>query len=144
MLNGGSFRMKICVVGAAGDIGRQIVSSIIRERIPLPDETLQLVGRDEPSSQLKLLGLISDLRDGFAETSPEIESAGARKVDADIIVIAAGSSTDSNNPKRAGLARANLPTLREYADGITFAGHEIVIIVTNPVELGVTVFCEKH
>jgi len=73
-------------------------------------------------------------------------------VASDIIVIAAGATFAPMDPRdpqgslitpnRDVLAKANLPIFEAYAASIALngAGHEIVLILSNPVELGVSVF----
>jgi malate dehydrogenase len=68
---------------------------------------------------------------------------------ADIIVFVAGVQPSRDGTTRMTmrdqLARANVALFREYAKSIAKQsnGHEIVLLVTNPVELGVEVFAQE-
>jgi len=142
--------MDVAVIGATGDCGRQIAARISTERLLLPTNRLQLVGRNSAKSAGRLYGLATDLKDANAEFAPQIDVATSPEdVVADIIVFVAGVQPDgSSGPRttlRDELARANLAAFQEYARAIskTSYGHEIVLIVTNPVELGVEVFARE-
>ncbi|MGO1293846.1 MAG: lactate/malate family dehydrogenase, partial [Cellulosimicrobium funkei] len=65
-----------------------------------------------------------------------------------VIVVAAGLTPPARtgaDPDRRVLAATNGAVLAEYADAIARhgSGHEVVIVVTNPVELGVAVMAER-
>jgi malate dehydrogenase len=138
--------MDVSIIGASGDCGRQIAVELIEERILSPSERLQLVGRQEGSSAATLYGLCSDLADAYAEIAPELDVAlQPEDVVGDIIVMAAGTTLPmASEPgiTREELARSNLPLFHAYARAIAEYGHsdEVVIVVSNPVELGVEVF----
>ncbi len=142
--------MDVAVIGASGDCGREIVSQLLNERVLSPSERLQLVGRSEPASAGKLYGMRTDLSDAYAEIAPELDVAlQPEEVVADVIVMAAGATTGNKPISREALAETNLPIFRTYAEAIEKYGHghEIVLIVTNPVELAVEVFSqhlERH
>lgn len=110
------------------------------------EATLQLVGRSEGRSSGFLFGMMSDILDAHAEISPRLEVAlepGA--VRGDLVIFCAGRTipTDPHSAMdRASLAEANAPVFREYAEAIARNGHseQIVIIVSNPVELAVHIF----
>ena len=149
--------MDVAIVGASGACGRMIATHLLADRVLEPYERLQLVGRREGPSSRSLLGLASDLRDAFSETCPELDVAlGPEDVVADIIVLAAGATfrpLDSENPAeslkslptRDDMAATDLPIFEAYADAIAAqgGGHEIVLVLTNPVELGVEVFSRR-
>ena len=112
--------MDISIVGAWGAIGRQIATSLIEGKIMPPSARLQLVGRRGGASEHDPLG--------------------------DIIIFAAGETlpTDAQLEfSRSDLAAANLPVFEHYAKVIAENGHgeELVLVVTNPIELGVEIFC---
>jgi malate dehydrogenase len=89
--------------------------------------------------------MCTDLSDAYAEIAPELDVAlQPEEVVADVIVMAAGVSTGSKATSREALAETNLPIFRTYARSIEKHGHghEIVLIVTNPVELAVEVFSQ--
>ena len=73
----------------------------------------------------------------------------AEAVLGDIIIFAAGATVpaDLRRPlSRQQLAAQNLPLFTQYAEVIRQHGHgeEIDLVVTNPVELGVSVFSQEH
>lgn len=138
--------MDISIIGAGGDVGRQVAIQLIAEQVIAPSQRLQLVGRHGGKSAQSLYGLRADLLDAYAETSPEIDVAlSPSEITADIIIMTAGATvpTDANKAlDRAELGKINKPIFESYAQAIAEHGHgdEIIIIVSNPVELGVEVF----
>jgi len=109
----------------------------------MPTERLQLVGRPTGRSGQILYGLCSDLNDAYAEKAPVLDVALASEdIVADVIVMAAGATVGGEVTSRSQLAAVNLPIFENYAQAIARHGygHEVVIIVTNPVELAVEVF----
>ncbi|MBW4464185.1 MAG: hypothetical protein KME07_01940 [Pegethrix bostrychoides GSE-TBD4-15B] len=135
--------MDVAIIGASGDCGREIVTQLLVARTLAPTERLQLVGRSGGRSAQILVGLCSDLRDAYAEMAPELDVAlDPAEIVADVIVMTAGATISEQMSTRAELAQANLPLFQRYAEAIARygQGHEIVVIVTNPVELAVEVF----
>lgn len=138
--------MDIAIVGANGDVGRALAVQIISRRLLTPQQRLQLVGRAGGDSAKALHGIRSDLYDAYAEITPEIDIAiSPDEVAADLILFTAGltvpvKSTQIGN--RRSLAMANLDVFSAYAEAIARNGHgeELVVVVTNPVELGVEIF----
>jgi len=63
--------MNVSIIGAGGVIGRQIVITLVQERIIPMNARLQLVGHIEGKSKSLLYGLASDLVDAYAEIIPE-------------------------------------------------------------------------
>jgi len=138
--------MDVSVIGASGDCGREIVSQLVALAALAPTERLQLVGRANGRSARLLYGLCSDLNDAYAEMAPMLDVALAPEdIVADVIVMAAGATVAGEITSRADLAAINLPLFKTYAQAIARygGGHEIVIIVTNPVELAVEVFSRQ-
>jgi malate dehydrogenase len=138
--------MDVSIIGASGDCGREIVTQLLAARVLAPTERLQLVGRAGGRSAQILVGICSDLRDAYAEMAPELDVAlHPEEIVADVIVMAAGTTVSGAVATRAELARANLPLFQTYAQAIAKygQGHEIVIVVTNPVELAVEVFSRE-
>ena len=90
-----------------------------------------------------LFGICSDLNDAYAERAPIFDVAlRPEDIVADVIVMTAGATVGGKITSRSGLAETNLPIFERYAKAIAQHGygHEVVIIVTNPVELAVEVF----
>lgn len=140
--------MDVAVLGATGDVGRAICAELIERRVVRSTSRLQLVGRPEGRSGRAAQGLRVDLIDAHAEHAPLIDVAlSPDDVVADVIVCAAGITLPANPGEvadRDALAAANRVVFEEYARAIAErgSGHEVVIVVSNPVELGVSVFAE--
>jgi malate dehydrogenase len=138
--------MDIAIVGANGDVGRQLAVQIVARQLMTPRSRLQLVGRHEGASHRALHGLRADLYDAFAEITPEIDVALApEEVAADLILFCAGRTAPTSPNQvvdRASLARANREVFESYAGSLARHGHgeELVVVVSNPVELGVQIF----
>jgi malate dehydrogenase len=138
--------MDVSIIGAGGDCGRQVAIQLLAERVLSPSERLQLVGREGGSSAHTLYGLASDLVDAYAEAAPEIDVAlRPEEIVGDIIVMAAGVTMPthlSGEMTRESLGQRNYSVFEAYARALARDGHgqEVVIVVSNPVELGVEVF----
>ena len=138
--------MDVSIIGAGGDVGRQVAVHLIAERVVASSQRLQLVGHEHGKSSQSLFGLRADLLDAYAETSPEIDIAlHPEEIAADIIIFAAGATVPTDPGKaleRSALGKTNKPIFETYAKSIAEHGHgnEIILIVSNPVELGVEIF----
>lgn len=131
------------MIGASGDCGREIVAQLVELRALNPTERLQVVGRTSGRSSQILYGLCSDLNDAYAEQAPILDVAlTPDEIVADVIVMAAGATVGGSITSRAELSAVNLAIFESYAEAIARHGygHEVVIVVTNPVELAVEVF----
>jgi len=138
--------MNISIVGAGGDIGREVAEALVQDRGMNRDSVLQLVGRKEGRSGTVLYGLVSDLLDAHDEVSPQLEVVlEPEAICGDLIIFCAGQ-TISTNPRETGnrnaLADANVAVFEYYAQAIArnHTGEEIIIVVSNPVELAVHIF----
>lgn len=140
--------MDVAIVGAAGACGRQLAVQLLEARILHPTSRLQLVGHRGGSSENELWGLRADLEDAFIDFAPDIDVVlDPEGVRADIVVMLAGKtlSTDPHAlPDRAALGRANAEVFSLYARALAreAAGSPIVIVQSNPVELGVQIFAD--
>lgn len=138
--------MDVSIIGAGGDVGRQVAVHLIAERVVASSQRLQLVGHEGGKGSQSLFGLRADLLDAYAETSPEIDIAlNPDEIAADIIIFAAGATVPTEPGKaldRSALGKINKPIFEAYAKSIAEHGHgnEIILIVSNPVELGVEIF----
>lgn len=139
--------MDIAVIGACGDVGRQIAQQIVVERLLDRDQRLILVGNSQGASARSAYGLAADLNDAYAEICPIIDVVlDPAAIRADLIVAAAGytpkPALGSAPMNRDGLAEANAKIFQYYAKAIADNGngHEIVVCIANPVELAVATF----
>ena len=143
--------MDISVIGASGSCGREIVTQLVSARVLGRGELLQLIGGNPHTRRPSYLhGLRADLQDAYAENIAEIDvTDDADEIVGDIVVMAAGTTfpTDAGAigklQSRDDLSRANALLFEHF--GRAVARHRsnnppIVIIVSNPVELGVHVF----
>ncbi len=142
--------MDVAILGASGDCGRAIAGQLIAARLLLTTERLQLVGRRGGASASVLHGLVSDLTDAYAEHVPYLDVAlNPEEIVADLWVVSAGGTIPPNisqarTASRSDLAAVNARVFRSYAEALARYGQgtEIVIVVSNPVELGVAYFAE--
>ena len=142
--------MDVAVLGATGDVGRQVCTQLV-ERALLPTSSrLQLVGRAGGASERAAHGLRADLIDAYDEHAPIIDVAlDPNDVVADVIVVAAGRTSppasDGMPLTRAELAADNHAVFAAYADALAAhgSGSEVVVVVSNPVELGVAVMANR-
>ena len=131
------------MLGATGDVGRQVCAQLIERRVLPTTSRLQLVGRPGGSSGRASYGLRADLIDAYDEHAPLIDVVlDPADVVADVIVLAAGRTAPARAgavQDRAALAAENQEVFASYARAIAEhgSGHEVVIVVSNPVELAV-------
>ncbi|HIE88651.1 MAG TPA: lactate dehydrogenase [Gammaproteobacteria bacterium] len=141
--------MNIAIVGAAGSCGRQLTAQLLDRHLLPPSARLQLVGHQGGRSADELWGLRADLEDAFVDDAPAIEVVlEPSAVDADLVVMLAGVTiaTDPNaSVDRVALGHANRQMFVEYADALAARPGlpPVVIVQSNPVELGVQVFAER-
>ncbi len=137
------------MLGATGDVGRQVCAQLIERRVLPTSSRLQLVGRAEGSSGRAAHGLRADLVDAYDEHAPLIDVAlSPDDVVADVIVLTAGRTTPARpgaSSDRTVLAAENLEIFSSYARALARngSGHEVVVVVSNPVELGVAVVARE-
>ena len=140
--------MDVAVLGASGDCGREIAAELVAARLLAPTERLQLVGRHNGPSAQVLHGLVCDLTDAHAEHVPELDVAlHPDEVVADVWIVAAGQTMPTQGGKvidRETLATGNAAVFSAYAQALAKNGQgtELVVVVSNPVELGVAIFAE--
>ncbi len=140
--------MDISVVGAGGAIGRGIVALLVADRVLKPTERLQIIGRGGGASERALYGLRSDLTDAYVETAPQIDiGLGPEDLVGDVVIMTAGVTPGARaggTMSRDDVASANLAVFDSYARALAKhgQGQEVVVVVTNPVELGVAIFAE--
>ncbi|WP_062200807.1 lactate/malate family dehydrogenase [Demequina salsinemoris] len=141
--------MDVAIIGATGDVGRAICTALIEQGELGASSRLQLVGRAGGSSESAVHGLRVDLIDAYDERAPQIDVAvRPEDVVADVVVVAAGGTIPTKATgaiNRDELATRNRAVFESYADALAAhgSGHEIVIVVSNPVELAVDVFSRR-
>ncbi|MFH1981872.1 MAG: lactate dehydrogenase [Pseudomonadota bacterium] len=141
--------MNVSIIGAAGHCGRQVAAQLLDENLLPPSARVQLVGHHGGSSEHELWGLRADLEDAFVDHAPSIEVVlDPDAVDGDLVVMLAGVtiSTDPNAPiDRAALGKTNGRIFANYADALAARPGRppVVIVQSNPVELGVKIFAER-
>lgn len=145
--------MRISIIGASGNVGKNIAIQLLEGGFLQKNDCLQLEGGNPQSCHPHLLlGFKLDLQEAFClKTLPEIEIASSsNEVFGDLIVFTAGKAAPTD-PKllnlkgRDVLGEANAPLFEHYAQIIkknTQGRSPYVLIVTNPVELGVAVFSQ--
>ena len=80
--------MNISVIGASGNIGREIAISIIREKILEKTGNIQFVCRKDPVSERSLMGLSIDIADSYADNMPSIQVVNSpTDVNGDIVIM---------------------------------------------------------
>ena len=67
--------MDVAVLGATGDVGRQVCTQLVERRILPTTSRLQLVGRPDGASGRAVHGLRADLVDAYDEHAPLIDVA---------------------------------------------------------------------
>jgi len=147
-MNTSSIR-SVAVIGAAGNCGRQVVTQLLARSLLGMDWRLQLVGHRGGPSANAMHGLRTDLRDAFADDAPAIEIIDdPNDVDADLVVMIAGATIPLDLTKKADrtlLATTNYRIFETYADALSRRRGRppLVIVQSNPVELGVEIFSER-
>lgn len=135
--------MNISIIGAAGEVGRSLATHLLRSGLMTTADELQLVGHGVEGTERTVLAERVDLLDAFDEKAPRIEVAAApEEVTGDMVVMAAGATVSKQTRTRRELAAKNRPLFEAFAAALASnaAGQEGVVIVTNPVELGVEIF----
>lgn len=143
--------MDISVIGASGGCGREVVTRLVAEGVLGRRELLQLVGGNPSSNRpCYLHGLRADLQDAWAENIPEVDvTDDPGEIVGDVVVMAAGATfpTDARETgsmrTRDDLARANVALFEHFATAVARNRADnppLVIVLTNPVELGVQIF----
>ncbi len=135
--------MNISIIGAGGEVGRSLATHLLRSGLMSATDELQLVGHGVEGTERVVLAERVDLLDAFDEMAPRIEVAATpEEVTGDIVVMAAGATVSKQTRTRRELAAKNRPVLEAFATALARngAGRGGVVVVTNPVELGVEIF----
>jgi malate dehydrogenase len=133
---------RIAILGASGSVGSALAVHILRARLLEPQDQLLLVGHGVLATERKLLSMRVDLMDAFDDDRVRIEVVpNPSDVEADIVVLAAGTNVTSSTQTRRDLAVANRVIFEQIADQcVTRLSNALFIVVSNPVELGVKIF----
>jgi malate dehydrogenase len=134
--------MRIAILGASGAVGAALAAHILRARLLEPQDQLLLVGHGAQATEQKLLSMRVDLMDAFDDDRVRIEVVpNVSDVEADIVVVAAGTSVISASQTRRDLGAANRVIFEQIADRcVSRLSNALFIVVSNPVELAVKIF----
>ena len=139
--------MDVAVVGATGDVGRQVVTQLVERRVLPTTSRLQLVGRRGGASERAVVGLRADLVDAYDEVAPLVDACvDLQEVVADVVVVAAGATIGPGGAgSRTELAERNAEVFASLGDALAEqgSGQEVVVVVSNPVELGVALLAAR-
>jgi malate dehydrogenase len=133
---------RIAILGASGRVGGALATHILRSRLLSPADQLLLVGHGVLETERKLLSTRIDLMDAFDDERVRIEVVpDVSDVEADIVIVAAGTTTSSTNLTRRDLGAANRVIFEHIADQCLKRLSEVLfLVISNPVELAVKIF----
>ena len=139
--------MRLAVIGASGHCGRQLVVQILDRGLIPSGGKLQLVGHHGDVSEMGVHALRADLTDAFCDNAPSIEVViDPECINADVVVMLAGRTLSTNPTEkadRAQLGKDNAELFEQYAIALASSSEPpLVIVQSNPVELGVQIFAE--
>lgn len=138
--------MNVSIIGTAGEVRRALSVHLLRGEFLSGADTLQLVGHGQEGAERRVLAERVDLLDAFDETAPNVEVAAAPdEVFGDVVAMAAGATVSTQTRTRRELAAKNRPVFESFAAALerNGSGSERVVVVTNPVELGVGIFSRR-
>lgn len=135
--------MRIAIYGATGAVGSTLLVHLFKGVSLRPGTELILVGRDAPSHSSRLLATQTDLLDAFDAGIIQISVclSFAELPPVDLFVMCAGETIGERYPNRHDLAETNAPIFLDTAAALFERSPDcLVLIVSNPVELGVMLF----
>lgn len=137
--------MDVAIIGATGSCGRQVAAQMLERHILPQSATLHLIGHAGGRHRTELWGLRADLRDAFADRSPNIEvgtSVAASR--AGLVVMIAGATLPKGASDRAVLAEINRQIFVEVAEDLGRMTNEVTVVVqSNPIELAIEILGEQ-
>jgi malate dehydrogenase len=108
---------RIAILGASGSVGAALATHILRARLLEPQDQLLLVGHGVLATERRLLSMRMDLMDAFDQDRVRIEVVpNVSGVEADIVVVAAGTTFTSATQTRRDLGAANRVIFEQIAD----------------------------
>ncbi len=132
---------RIAILGASGSVGSALAAHILRARLLEPQDQLLLVGHGVLATERKLLSMRVDLMDAFDQDRVRTEVVpDVSDVEADIVVVAVGTTATSGTQTRRDVATTNRVIFEEIADQCVTRLSEALFVVSNPVELAVKIF----
>jgi len=140
--------MDVAIIGASGSCGRQLAAQLLEQRVLPATARLQLVGHRGGKGEHELWGLRADLEDAFEDDAPTLDLAfEPSSISAELVVMLAGATVPPDpdaRADRAALGRTNHAMFVHYARALAARGGQppVVIVQSNPVELGVQVFAD--
>ena len=137
--------LHVAILGATGAVGSALAPHLLRSGLLGAADLLSLVGHGIPSTEQRLLAERIDLLDAFDDQRVAIDVVpDIDRFEADIVVVAAGQTVSPEHPTRQDLARVNRPIFERIADlCVGRLPHGLFIVVSNPVELGVSILARR-
>src|SRR4051794_34402588 len=128
---------RIAILGASGSVGGALAVHLLRARLLEASDQLLLVGHGVHTTEQKLLSTRIYLMDAFDEDRVQIEVVpDVSDVEADIVIVAAGTTIGPASPTRRDLGVTNRAIFEHIADQcVARLSHALFIAVSNPVEL---------
>ncbi len=137
--------MRIGLFGATGAVGRALLVHMLTSNVLAIGDEIVLISRGNESNHLRLLAIATDLSDGFdlrgvkLSICWDLESLAAL----DVFVMTAGATIGRQITQRPQLASANFQLFQDVAKALrNHCPDAFFLIISNPVELAVKVFCE--
>jgi len=135
----------VAIIGASGAVGSTLAAHLLRSQMLEPGDRLQLVGHGLETSSARLLATRIDLLDAFDDNRVDVEMVPEiADVDADIVVVATGTSMSSTCRDRRDMGAQNIEIF-EYIAEVCAARlpDAFYVVISNPVELAVRILCKK-
>jgi len=128
--------LKVCVTGAAGNIGYAIVFMVAQGNMLGPNQPVELRLLDIPGTEKQLKGLVMELEDGaYPLLTRIIPTTSYETAFTDVeIVLAIGAKPRGPGMERSDLLKANAPIFAGQGKAFnSFASRSVkVLVVGNP------------